>query len=131
MKAAIIKYGFFLAILLITGCKSKTKNLFKIITSNCYWDVHDTYSAANRRIAYCYKFNKDGSCLYLFTANKNGKREEYNSDDVVTPKTWELHGDTVLRLRASKRTVVRFSADTLLLENPISKARDTLIRDCN
>jgi len=130
MKVAMIRYGFIFVILLITGCEARPKKLFDVITSDCYWDVHDSYSAANGRIAYCYKFNRDGSCLYLFTADKDGNRDEYSPDDVVTPKTWELQGDTVLLLRASKRTVVRFSADTLLLENPISKIIDTLIRDC-
>jgi hypothetical protein len=99
-----IIYRLIFAIFLITGCKTDNNTkLIAIITSNCYWDVRDTYSAANMRIAYCYKFNKDSSCLYLFTPDKKGKRDEYNSDDVVVPKTWELQGDTMLYLRASKR----------------------------
>jgi hypothetical protein len=107
------------------------KRLVSIMTSDCYWDVHNNYSAANQRVAYCYKFNKDGSCLYLFTPDKRGKRDEYNSDDVVVPKTWKIQGDTIVYLQATKRRVLSFTADTLLLENPISKVRDTLIKDCN
>jgi hypothetical protein len=128
----IIKYGFPLTVLLFAGCKTdNNKKLVEIITSNCYWDIHDIYSAANQRIAYCYKFNKDGSCLYLFTPDKKGKRNEYDDDDVVAPKKWELKGDSILYIRGIQRRVINFSTDTLLLENPVNKVRDTLIRDCN
>src|ERR1700761_8780521 len=103
----MIKYGFFLLILLVAACKMDDhKKLALIMTSNCYWDVHDGYSAANQKVAYCYKFNKDGSCLHFFTPDKKGKRDEYNSGDVVVPKTWELQGDTVLYLQGAKRRVL-------------------------
>jgi hypothetical protein len=63
--------------------------------------------------------------------NRKGKRDEYDDDDMVVPKKWELKGDSILYIRGIQRRVINFSRDTLLLENPVNKVRDTLIRDCN
>lgn len=120
-----------LLILLICGCRADDSNdLAKIITVNCYWDLHYESSSAGRRVAYCYRFKKDGSCLYLFYKNKKGIRHEFYDDDVVVPKTWRVEGDT-LYIRGIERTIIHFSKDTVLLENPIDKKKDTLIKNCN
>lgn len=130
MKAEINKY-FFLCFLLFLSCKTgNKKSLSSIITlSNCYWDIHDSESTSLGRSAYCYKFTKDGHCSYFFY-DKRGKRNGYDFDDVVVPKTWKLTGDTILYLQGTERKVLSFSEDTLLLENPVSKQRDTLIKSC-
>lgn len=126
------KYSFYLWLLLIIGCKANNTSLSSIITSsNCYWDVHDNYSAANGKISYCYRFNTDGSCLYLFASDKKGIRDEYNfGDNIPTTKTWKLQGDTTLYILGIERRVLNYSKDTLLTENPVSKTRDTLIKNC-
>lgn len=132
MKEVTTKFGFYLCFLLTIGCGANVTSLSSIITSpNCYWDVHDKNSADNGKTAYCYKFNTDGSCLYLFAPNKEGVRDEYDfGDNLPTTKTWKLQGDTSLYLLGIERTIVSFSKDTILLENRINKVRDTLIRNC-
>ncbi len=131
MKAEINKYVYCLMLLCVIGCKTNDTNLSSIITSpNCYWDVHDAYSSANNKVGYCYKFNKDGRCLYLFALDKKGKRDEYDDDDAIVPKEWKVKGDSVIYIRGIERRVVIYSQDTILLENPVTKERDTLIKNC-
>lgn len=129
MRVVIIKYFFCLLFLLVIGCKHNDEISSIITSSDCYWDIHDAYSAANGRIAMCYKFNKDGSCSYLFTLDKKGKRDEYDDDDVRVPKQWKIIGDTIY-IRGIKSCLISYSSDTILLENPIGKGRDTLVRNC-
>ena len=112
------------------GCTGNENfKLSSLMTSeNCYWDVSDSLSISLRRPAYCYKFNKNGQCLYFFYDRK-GKRNEYYDDDVVMPKKWEIKGDTILIL-GIRRYLVSYSQDTILLENPITKEKEFLIRNC-
>lgn len=131
MKEEMNKYIFFLLFVLLTvGCKHNDDLNNVITTPNCYWDIHDKNTAIEGRISMCYRFNKDGSCLYLFTPNKKGEREEYYDDDVIVSKRWQIKGDTIY-IREIERYIVNYSKDTLLLENPTTKERDTLIRNCN
>ena len=124
----MIKY--YLLLFLFIGCQPNDKRLGSIMT-NCYWDIHDTHSAANGRIAYCYKFDKNGSCSYLFTPDKNGKRDEFNFDDnIPTSKTWKLQGDTLLYILGIERRIINFSNDEILLENPVTRQVDTLLKNC-
>jgi hypothetical protein len=39
--------------------------------------------------------------------------------------------NSIMNIRGIERRIVSFSKDTLLLENPISKVKDTLIKNCN
>jgi hypothetical protein len=112
------------------GCRGNENfKLSSLMTSeNCYWDVSDSLAISLGRPAYCYKFNKNGQCLYFFY-DKKGKRNEYYDDDVVVPKQWEIKGDTVLIL-GIRRCLVIYSQDTILLENPITKGKESLIRNC-
>lgn len=114
------------------GCKSNNNNLRGVlIASDCYWDIHNNYSTVNQRISYCYKFKKNGSCSYLFTPDKEGKRDEFNFDDnKPITKKWEVHGDTIIYILGIERRVINFSKDTILLSNPIGNEKDTLIRNC-
>jgi hypothetical protein len=131
MKVIMNKYCFCLILFSCIGCGAKKGKLSSILTTpNCYWDVHDAYSASNRKIGYCYKFNKDGKCLYLLTPNKYGKRVEYYDDDIIVPKEWKLNGDSVIFIRSIERRVLSFSPDTLLLQNPTTHEKDTLINNC-
>lgn len=131
MKAATNKYISCLMLILVIGCKTNDTNLSSIITSsNCFWDVHDSYSVSNRKVGYCYKFRKDGSCSYLFYDRQNVRNGYDFDDNIPTTKTWKLKGDTVLYILGLERTIVGFTKDTILLENPTIKEKDTLIRNC-
>jgi hypothetical protein len=130
MRGAISKYSFYLLLLVITSCKSNADKLrFIISSSNCYWDIRDSLSVSLGRPAYCYQFNRDGHCLYLFY-NRKGKRDEYDDDDVIVPKKWELKGDSIMYIRGIQRRVISYSPDTLIFENRINRVRDTLIKNC-
>jgi hypothetical protein len=118
--------------LVFFSCK-KINNLSTILTvPNCYWNIHDEHSSRNDRISYCYKFNEDGSCLYMFTPDKKGNRYEYHyGDDLPPSKTWQLQGDSIIYILGLERKVIRYSSDTILLVNPILNLNDTLVKDCN
>ncbi|MDI9364515.1 MAG: hypothetical protein QM541_06170 [Flavobacterium sp.] len=117
----------------MTASQCKVDNHSKIvlnITSSCHWDMHDSLSASLGRAAYSYKFNSNGHCTYLFY-DKKRKRNKYDDDDVVTNGKWEIKGDSVIVIRGVIRDILRYSEDTLLLQNFINKKMDTLVKNCN
>ena len=124
------KYVSCLMLIWVIGCKTNDTNLSSIITSsNCYWDIQYVDSLGGRSV-YCYKFNRDGKCVY-FSYNRKGIRNKFDFDDnVPITRTWKLEGDTVLYIFGAKGIVVNYSQDTILLESPISKERHPLVRNC-
>jgi hypothetical protein len=131
MKTPMIRYIFCLIFLGVLGCKSNDNKIKSIIASpHCYWDIRDSLAASLGRSAYCYSFSKDGYCEYFFYDRK-GRRDRYDFDDnVPTTKTWKLQGDTLIYILGVERKLLSFSNDTILLENPITKVKDTLVKNC-
>jgi hypothetical protein len=131
MKALTIRYCVYFILSSSMSCtyNGHTGSLNSIITSDCYWDVHDTFSVANGKVGYCYQFKKNGKSNYFFYDRK-GVRTNYDFGDLVVPKNWRIIGDTLMYLQGIERIVVEYSSDTILLKNPANKQIDTLIRNC-
>lgn len=130
IKSAKNSYILLISISIIISCKTDKKSILTALTaSECYWDVHDQYSTLNGRIGYCYKFENAGFCQYLYY-NRRNEREKFDFDDVIIPKTWKVHGDTIIYLLGIERKIIYSSTDTILLENPVTKIVDTLIKNC-
>lgn len=130
IRVAKNSYIVLISISIIFSCKANNKNIVTTLTeSECYWDVHDKYSTLNGKIGFCYKFENDSFCQYLYY-NRRNVREEFDFDDVVLPKTWKVQGDTIIYLLGIKRKIIYYSTDTILLENPVTKIIDTLIKNC-
>jgi hypothetical protein len=130
MKEGMIKLSYFLVLIWVIGCNTKSEILKSVILySDCHWDVHDKYSASNLKIGYCYKFGKDGSCSYLFY-DRHNVRNEYSFDDVIMPKKWSIQGDTTIYIMGLERRVISYSKDTILIKNASTQEEDTLIRNC-
>lgn len=127
----MIRYIFCLFFWGVIGCKSNDNKIKSIVASrDCYWDIRDSLSVSLGRSAYCYRFSEDGHCAYFFYDRK-GRRNRYDFDDnVPTTETWKLQGDTLIYILGVERRLLRFSKDTILLENPITKGKDTLVKNC-
>ena len=63
--------------------------------------------------------------------DKNGNISgEFDDDDNIVPKKWELVGDTLISLRGFKRKIVRFTNDTIVLQNRVTGDIQTLVKNC-
>ncbi len=102
--------------LIFISCQ-KGKSISKILFNENiqYWDEFDVKKGY---ITGSYSFNKNGSCDYY--TYKQGKRNKIFDDDILQPHTWSLKNDSILNIQGFNRNILRFSKDSIVLQNIIT-----------
>ncbi len=117
--------SFFLCTMIVffAGCKQTLRE--ELVSGGKFWDHYDPVKGY---VVGSYSFSKEGASFY-YTKNAKGERSKIYDDDIVLPHTWELKNDTLINIQGYDRRIISLRADTLLLENLVTKDTMILIKE--
>ena len=101
-------------LIIFISCKDNVRE--GILTNNNikYWDWYD-YPINGRGGAF--SFNIDKKCRSYVYNSKGERRIFYSGDVLYYDSTWHFSGDTALFVEGFERRILKFTADTIVLQN--------------
>ena len=118
-------------IVAIFNCCDHKKDLQRVLSINCYWDIIEKGSP--HPLNSCYRFDITGKCNFFYYNFYNKKRTDsvflYDDGDVIVPNTWALENDSSISIRGIAYTILQYNSDSVFLR---SLGNDTviLIKNC-
>jgi hypothetical protein len=109
--------SFLICVFLLTifiSCRDNARK--NILTNNSikYWDWY-SYPIDGREGAN--SFSTDNKCRSYVYDRKGERRLFYSGDVVYNDSTWHFSGDTSLFVEGFERQILKFTADTIILQN--------------
>jgi len=81
-----------------------------------------------------HRFKKKQVCERFYYRFKDQKRTDtviwYDEEDIIVPKTWEMIGDTILKVQGLTMRILRFNSDSVKLRFAAENDTVFLIRNC-
>ena len=118
MKRLLVFGIVVFAIIILFSC-NRASEIKKIVAGNeyKYWDAH---SQRYGKVTGAFKMQRGGHCqYYIYPTNRPGKRELFNSEDVVFENHWAVE-EKRFYLRGNYLRILQMTSDTILLQSETS-----------
>jgi hypothetical protein len=119
MKRKINKLILLLSILTFSCVKDKKTELTLFLTNDSlkYWDMvyNPRFYDRSKSLTfplYCYCFEKSNK--WNFYIYRKGVRQQYEQDDIVIPRKWDMISDTTIMLGFKTYKIEKLSKDTFI-----------------